>query len=45
MADLPDMKDKYGQYLASILRQHAALLEQLGRTEEARKLRAEAASL
>jgi TonB family protein len=42
---LPEMKQMYSQYLASILRQHAALLEQLGRTEEATKLRTEAASL
>lgn len=44
IAHLPDMKDKYGEILASILKQHAALLEQLGRNEEAKKLRAEAES-
>ncbi len=42
---LPEMKKIYSQYLASILRQHAALLDQLGRTDEANKLRTEAASL
>ncbi|HVZ84694.1 MAG TPA: energy transducer TonB [Terracidiphilus sp.] len=42
---LPEMKKMYSQYLASILNQHAAFLDQLGRTEEAGKLRAEAASL
>jgi TonB family protein len=45
IVNLPDMKKIYGQSLASILKTHAALLEQLGRTEDADKLRAEAASL
>lgn len=42
---LPEMKKSYSEYLASILRQHAALLEQLGRAEEAARLRTEASSL
>lgn len=41
IAHLPEMK-VYSQYLASILRQHAAFLDQIGRNEEADKLRAEA---
>ena len=43
--DLPDMKERYGKYLRSILKQHATLLDQLGRTGDAEKLRLEAASL
>jgi hypothetical protein len=43
--NLPEMKKSYGQTLASILRTHANFLEQLGRKEEAAKLRAEADSL
>ena len=45
IANLPDMKKTYSQYLASILRQHAALLDQLGRSAEAKILRTEADSL
>jgi TonB family protein len=45
MANLPDMKRIYGHYLTIILRQHAALLDQLGQTADASKLRSEAASL
>lgn len=45
IANLPEMKKTYSQYLASILKQHAILLDQLGKTEEAEKLRAEADSL
>jgi hypothetical protein len=42
---LPDMKKMYSGYLASMLRRHAAWLDQLGRHAEAEKLRVEAASL
>jgi TonB family protein len=42
---LPDMKDRYSKYLVSILKQHAALLDQVGRSTDAARLRAEAASL
>ncbi len=45
IANLPDMKQRYGQTLAAILRQHAALLDKMDRTDEAAKLRAEAAAL
>jgi TonB family protein len=45
MKNLPDMKAVYGRYFATILRQHAAWLDQLGRSEEASKLRNEASSL
>jgi TonB family protein len=45
IAHLPEMKKIYGQYLASILKQHATLLDEMGETEEAAKLRAEATSL
>jgi TonB family protein len=45
IANLPDMKKPYSQTLASILRMHANFLDQVGRTEEAAKLRAEADSL
>lgn len=45
IAHLPEMKKMYSHYLASILNQHAALLDQMGRPAEAAKLRAEAASL
>jgi TonB family protein len=41
---LPEMKKMYSRYLASILRQHAASLEGMGRPADAAKLRAEAAS-
>lgn len=43
--NLPDMKTRYGQELASMLKQHASLLDMIGRTAEADKLRAEAAAL
>jgi hypothetical protein len=39
------MKAKYGPLLAAILKEHAALLDRMGRAAEAAKLRAEAASL
>jgi len=42
---LPEMKKIYSQDLAGILKTHATILEQLGRAEEAAKLRAEADSL
>ncbi len=45
IAHLPEMKKMYGQYLASILKQHAALLDLLGRSDEAVRLRSEAADL
>lgn len=45
IAHLPEMKKMYGQYLASILKQHATLLDEMGKSEEAAKLRAEASSL
>jgi len=45
IANLPDMKRNYSQYLAAVLKQHAALLERMGRMDEADKLRADAAAL
>ena len=45
IADLPPMKEKYSQTLAAILKEHAALLEKMGRADEAAKVRAEAAAL
>lgn len=45
IANLPDMKAHYSQTLAAILKEHAALLDTMGRTDEAAKLRAEAAAL
>ncbi|MGA7343151.1 MAG: energy transducer TonB [Terracidiphilus sp.] len=45
IANLPDMKQKYSQVLAAILKQHAALLEQMGRADDAAKVRAEKAAL
>jgi TonB family protein len=42
---LPEMKERYSRYLAAILKQHAALLDQMGKTADAAKLRAEASSL
>jgi tetratricopeptide (TPR) repeat protein len=45
IADLPPMKEKYSQTLVAILKQHAALLDKMGRADEAAKLRAEAAAL
>jgi TonB family protein len=44
IAHIPEMKNNYGKTLASILRTHAAMLDQLGRADEAAKLRAEASS-
>jgi len=43
--NLPDMKPMYSHYLAIMLKRHAEWLDQMGRSEEANKLRAEAASL
>lgn len=43
--NLPDMKQRYSKYLAEILQVHAELLEELGKADEAAKLRAEAAAL
>jgi TonB family protein len=43
--NLPDMKIRYGQELASMLKQHATLLDTMGMTVDAEKLRAEAAAL
>lgn len=45
MAANPRMRPIYKQYLARILRQHAALLDALGRASDADKVRSEAASL
>jgi TonB family protein len=45
IANLPEMKEMYSKYLASILKTHAALLDQLGRSADAAKLRTEAAAL
>ena len=45
IAHLPEMKEHYSNTLATILQYHAALLEIMGRSGEATKLRAEAASL
>ena len=45
IAHLPDMKEMYSKYLATILKTHAGLLDQLGRPADAAKLRAEAAGL
>ena len=45
IVNLPEMKKTYSQYLASILKTHATLLEQVGKADEAAKLRAEAAAL
>ena len=42
---LLEMKEMYSKYLATILKTHAALLDQLGRSGDAAKLRAEAAAL
>jgi hypothetical protein len=44
IAHRPDMKEMYSKYLVSILKQHAAVMDQLGRPEDATKLRAEAAA-
>jgi tetratricopeptide (TPR) repeat protein len=45
IANLPDMKARYGPTLAAILKQHADLLDKMGRADEAAKLRTEAAGL
>jgi hypothetical protein len=45
IAHLPEMKKMYSQYLTSILKKHVALLDQMGKTADADKLRAEASSL
>ncbi len=45
IANLPDMKRIYSQYLASTLKTHAALLDMMGNHADAEKLRAEAAAL
>jgi hypothetical protein len=45
IASQPAMKAKYSPLLAAILKEHAALLDRMGRADEAAKLRAEAASL
>lgn len=45
IANLPDMKKNYDEYLAAVLKQHAALLDRMGKTAEADKLRADAAAL
>jgi hypothetical protein len=45
MTHLPEMKKTYSQCLAAILKQHAALLDQMGKTADAAKLRAEASPL
>jgi hypothetical protein len=42
---LPEMKQMYSKYLATILKTHVALLDQLGSSGDAAKLRAEAAAL
>jgi TonB family protein len=45
ISQLPEMKEMYSKYLATILKTHAALLDQLGRSADAAKLKAEAATL
>jgi len=45
IVNLPDMKDHYGSYLGAILKQHATLLDSMGRQDEAAKLRSEAGNL
>lgn len=45
LAASPRMRPIYEQYLARILRQHAALLDAMGKSADGDKLRAEAASL
>jgi len=44
IARLPDMKENHSESLAVVLRYHAMLLEMMGRSNEAAKLRAEADS-
>jgi hypothetical protein len=41
----PEMKEKYGKYLAKTFAYHATLLDQTGRGDEAVKLKAEAKTL
>ena len=43
--NLPKMRKTYGKYLAMILTQHAALLDQIGRPKDAERLRTEVDSL
>jgi len=45
IANLPDMKEHYGKYLAAILKQHAAVMDMLGKPADAEKLREQAAAL
>jgi len=45
IANLPDMKKSYDDYLAAVLKQHAALLDRMGKTADADTLRADAATL
>jgi tetratricopeptide (TPR) repeat protein len=45
IANQPDMKARYSPTLAAILKEHAALLDKMGRADDAAKLRAEAAAL
>lgn len=45
IANLPAMKQRYSKVLAAILEQHAALLDLMGRADEAAKRRVEAAGL
>ena len=45
IAHLPEMKQMYSRYLATILRQHAELLDQMGKSTQAAKLREEASTL
>ena len=45
MANLPDMRKNYKEYLAAVMKQHAMLLDRMGKKEQADKLRADAAAL
>ncbi len=45
IAELPPMKEKYSQTLAAILKEHATLLDRMGKADEAAQLRAAAAAL
>jgi len=45
ISNLPDMKEHYSSYLAAILKQHAALLDLMGKTADAEELREQAAAL
>jgi TonB family protein len=42
IANLPDMKVPYGRALAHVLSYHAILMDQLGRTDDAARMRADA---